>query len=88
MCSLRVNYRKSSILYFIVSLNNAFRILHNLPERRGADFIFANASIDSYNICVRKCTFSVTTRSCTSTNVITHSTHESNINAVSGLQQR
>ena len=88
MCSLRVNYRKSSILHFIVSLNNAFRILHNLPERRSAAFKFANASIDSCDICVRKCTFSVTTRSCTSTNVITRSTHESDINAVSALQQR
>ena len=37
-CSLWANYRKSSIRHFIVSYNNAYRILHNLPMRCNASF--------------------------------------------------
>ena len=33
LCSLWANYRKSAISRFIVSYNNAFRILHNLHMR-------------------------------------------------------
>ena len=32
LCSLWANYRKSSMSRFIVSYNNAFRILHNICD--------------------------------------------------------
>ena len=47
LCSLWANYRKSSIRHFIVSYNNAYRILHNLPMRCSASFMFANALVDN-----------------------------------------
>ena len=64
-------YRKSYMRHFIVSYNNASRILHNLPMRCSASFTFDNAVVD--NNCttrVRKCIFfSLLGRLNTSTNV-------------------
>ena len=56
---------------FIVSYNNAFRILHNLHSimRCSASFMFANAVVDSYSTCIRKSIFSLMSRLKTSTNV-------------------
>ena len=48
---------KSSICHFIVSYNNAYRILHNLPMRCSAILyvcVFSNTCL-----CVRKCIFSL-----------------------------
>ena len=57
LCSLWAKYRKSSIRNFIVSYNNAYRILHNLPMRCSAGFMFANAVVDNCTTRVRKCIF-------------------------------
>ena len=41
------------MLHFIVSYNNAFRILHNLHMRCSASFMFTNAIVDSCSTCIR-----------------------------------
>ena len=68
--SLWANYRKSCMSHFIVSYNNAFRILHNLHMRCSASFMFANAVVDSNccSTCIRKNMFSLMSRLNTSTN--------------------
>ena len=71
LCSLLAKYRKSFMQHFIVSYHNAFRILHNLPMRCSASFIFATAVIDNCNLTrIRKCIYSLMTRLSTSTNLI------------------
>ena len=45
VCSLGAKYRKSSTQYFIVSYDNAFKILNNLPMRCSASFMFASAAL-------------------------------------------
>ena len=57
LCSLWAKYRRSSICHFIVSYNNDCRILHNLPMRCSASFMFANAVVDNCTTRVRKCIF-------------------------------
>ena len=57
LCSLWAKYRKSSIRHFIVSYNNAYRILHNLTMRCSASFMFANAVVDNCTTRVRKMYF-------------------------------
>ena len=55
---------------FIVSYNNAFRILHSLHIRFSASFMFANAVVDSCSTCIRKRIFSLMIRLNSSTNVV------------------
>ena len=88
LCSLWAKYRKSSIRHFIVSYNNAYRILHNLPMRCSASFMFANAVVDNCTTRVRKCIFSLLGRLTTSTNVIVQSALNSDVYTTSTLQQR
>ena len=57
LCALWAKYRKSYICHFIVSYNNAYMILHNLPMRCSASFMFANAVVDNCTTRVRKCIF-------------------------------
>ena len=64
---------------FIVSYNNAFRILHNLHMRCSASFMFANAVFDSCSTCIRKSIFSLMSRLNTSTNIIVQSTLNSDV---------
>ena len=88
LCSLWANYRKSSISRFIVSYNNAFRILHNLHMRCSASSMFANAVVDSCSTCIRKSIFSLMMRLNTSINVIVQSTLKSDVYTTSELYQR
>ena len=88
LCSLWANYRKSSISRFIVSYNNAFRILHNLHMRCSASSMFANAVVDSCSTCIRKSIFSLMLRLNTSINVIVQSTLKSDVYTTSELYQR
>ena len=74
LCSLWANYRKSSISRFIVSYNNAFKMLHNLHMRCSASSMFANAVVDSCSTWIRKSMFSLMSRLNTSINVIVQST--------------
>ena len=80
LCSLWAKFRKSSIRHFIVSYNNAYRILHNLPIRCSASFMFANAVVDNYTMRVRKCIFSLLGRLTTLTNVIVQSALNTDVN--------
>ena len=64
---------------FIVSYNNAFRILHNLHMRCSASFMFANAVVDSCSTCIRKSIFSLMSLLNMSTNVIVQSTLKAKI---------
>ena len=79
LCSLWAKYRKSSTRHFIVSYNNAYRILHNLPLRCSASFMFSNAVVDHCTTRVRKCIFSLLGRLTTSTNVIVQSALNSDV---------
>ena len=72
---------------FIVSHNNAFRILHNLHMRCSASFMFANAVVDSCSTCIRKSIFSLMSRLNTSTNIIVQSTLNSDVYTTSELYQ-
>ena len=47
LCSLWVKFRKSAMHHFIVSYNNAFRILHGLPMRCSASGMFASSGVSS-----------------------------------------
>ena len=88
LCSLWAKYRKSSMRHFVVSYNNAYRILHNLPMRCSASFLFANAVVDNCTTRVRKYIFSLLGRLTTSTNVIVQSALNSDVYTTSTLQQR
>ena len=59
LCSLWVKYRKASIRHFVVSYNNAYRILHSLPMSCSASFMFANADVDNCTTRVKKIIFSL-----------------------------
>ena len=54
-CSLWVKFRKSSMHHFIVSYNNAFRILHGLPMRCSASGMFASSGVNSCHTLIRRC---------------------------------
>ena len=58
---------------FIVSYNNAFRILHNLNMRCSASFMFANAVVDSCSTYIRKSIFSETVEHVHKCNCAEHS---------------
>ena len=89
LCSLWANHRKSSMSRFIVSYNNAFRILHNLHMRCSASFMFANAVVDNCSTCIRKSIFSLMSMLNTSTNIIiVQSTINSDVYTTSELYQR
>ena len=47
LCSLWVKFRKSCMHHFIVSYNNAFRILHGLPMRCSAGGMIASSGVNS-----------------------------------------
>ena len=90
LCALRAKYRNSSIRHFIVSYNNAYRILHNLPMRCSASFMFGNAVVDN-KFCttrVRKRIVSLLGRLTSSTNVIVQSALYSDVYTTSALQHR
>ena len=74
--------------HFIVSYNNAYMILHNLPMRCSVSFMFANAVVDNCTTRVRKCILSLLGRVTTSTNVIVQSALNSDVYTTSALQQR
>ena len=50
LCSLWSKYRRSPVGHFIVSYNNAYRILQTLPMRCSASFMFPNVVVDN-NVC-------------------------------------
>ena len=74
---------------FIVSYNNAFRILHNVHMRYSASFMFANGIVD--NNCstfIRNSMFSLMSRLNMFANVIVQSTLNSDVYTTSELYQR
>ena len=77
--ALSVKYRKTSIRHLIVSYNNAYRILHNLPMMCSASFMFANLVVDNCTTRVRQCMFSLLGRITTSTNVVVQSALNSDV---------
>ena len=59
-----LKFRKSSMHHFIVSYNNAFRILHGLPMKCSASGMFASSGVNS-NCCqtlIRRCIYSLQCR--------------------------
>ena len=62
LCSLWVKFRKSSMHHFIVSYNNAFRILHGLPMRCSASGMFASSGVNSCQTLIRRCVYSLQCR--------------------------
>ena len=87
LCSLWAKYRKSSIRHFIVSYNNAYGILHNLPMRCSASFIFANAVVNNCTTRVGKFIFSLLGRLTKWTNVIVQCALNSDVYTTSALQK-
>ena len=59
LCSLWVKFRKSSMHHFIVSYNNAFRILHGLPMTCSASGMFASSGVNSCQTLIRRCVYSL-----------------------------
>ena len=47
LCSLWAKCRKSSIRHLIVSYNNVYMLLYNLPMRCSASFMLPSAVVDS-----------------------------------------
>ena len=79
LCSLRANYRKATKQHFIVSCNNAFRIMHSLTMfRRSASLMFVSSGTDCCNTRFRKCMYNLMC-SKNSTNNIVQSIEYSNV---------
>ena len=45
--------------HFIVSYNNAFRIVHGLPMRCSASGMFASSGVNSCQTCIRRSVYSL-----------------------------
>ena len=85
LCSLWVKFRKSSMHHFIVSYNNAFRILHGLPMRCSASGMFASSGVNSCKTLIRRCVYSLQCRLHASLNLIVDSIINSEVHLTSSL---
>lgn len=83
--SLWVKYRKATIQRFIVSYNNAFRILHSLPRRCSASHMFATSRVDSCKTRIRRSIYSLMNRLSASNNSIVRSIIHSDVHITSAL---
>ena len=59
LCQLWVKFRKSCMHHFIVSYNNAFRILLCLPMRCSASGMFASSGVNSCQTLIRRSVYSL-----------------------------
>ena len=62
LCALWANFKKNMFRRFIVAYNNAYRILHRLPMRCSASFMFAINNVKSCKCLIRRAIFSMKTR--------------------------
>ena len=62
LCALWANFKKNMFRRFIVAYNNAYRILHRLPMRCSANFMFAINNVKSCKCLIRRAIFSMKTR--------------------------
>ena len=85
LCSLWVKFRKSSMHHFIVSYNNAFRILHGLPMRCSASGMFASSGVNSCQTLIRRCVYSLQCRLHASLNSIVDSIINCEVHLTSSL---
>ena len=85
LCSLWVKCRKICMRNFIVSYNNAFRILHGLPMRCSASGMFAESNVDSCQAQIRRSIHSLRNRLDVSLNVIARSVVNSDVHITSSL---
>ena len=58
--------------HFMVSYNNAFRILHGLPMRCSASGMFASSGVNSCQTCIRRSVYILQCRLHASLNSIVH----------------
>ena len=70
MCASWTNYRKCVTRHFIISYNNAFRIIHNLKVRCSASIMFVRARINSGKMQIRMKMYSLLSRLYSSENAI------------------
>ena len=85
LCSLWVKYRKICMRNFIVSYNNAFRILHGLPMRCSASGMFAESNVDSCQAQIRRSIHSLRNRLDVSLNILARSVVNSDVHVTSSL---
>ncbi len=88
LCSLWDNYRKAAMQHFIVSYNNAFRIMHSLSMRCSASLMFVSSHTDCCNTRFRKCMYSFMSRISASTNNIVESIIHGDVYTTSVLRRK
>ncbi len=87
LCSLWVKFRKACMHQFIVSYNNAFRILHGLPMRCSASGMFASSGVNSCQTCIRRRVYSLQCRLHASLNSIVHNIINCDVHLTSSLHK-
>ena len=87
LCSLWVKFRKSAMHHFIVSYNNAFRILHGLPMRCSASGMFASSGVSSCQTSFRRSVYSLQCRLHASLNLILHNIINCDVHLTSSLHK-
>ena len=87
LCSLWVKFRKSAMHHFIVSYNNAFRILHGLPMRCSASGMFASSGVSSCQTSFRRSVYSLQCRLHASLNLILHNIINCYVHLTSSLHK-
>ena len=85
LCSLWVKFRKSCMCHFIVSYNNAFRILYCLPMRCSASGMFASSVVNSCQTLIRRSVYSLQCRLPASLNSIVRSIINCDVHLTSSL---
>ena len=73
--------------HFIVSYNNAFRILIGLPMRCSASGMFASSGVNSCQTCIRRSVYSLQCRLHASLNSIVHNIINCDVYLTSSLQK-
>ena len=87
LCSLWVKFRKSAMHHFIVSYNNAFRIVHGLPMRCSASGMFASSGVSSCQASFRRSVYSLQCRLHASLNLILHNIINCDVHLTSSLHK-
>ena len=85
LCWLWARFRQSVMHTFVVAFNNAFRIIHRLPMRCSASYMFAEAGVDNCTTRRRKCIYNLMCRIDSSSNGIVHDIAMCDIHLTSAL---
>ena len=83
--ALWARFRQSAMHTFVVAFNNAFRIIHRLPMRCSASYMFADAGLGNCTARRRKSIYNLVCRIDSSSNEIVHDIALCDIHLTSAL---